>query len=126
MAMEGSGQPYNYSVRVSAPVSEVMQALLSIPRGGNYFDGYQAQQATPSSVHVTRNHVPIWAAVIAIAGFWVCGLGLLALLIRETEVLTATVIGGDPETRVDVSGIATPIVARAVGLAYDRFSPSQA
>jgi hypothetical protein len=126
MAMEGSGQPFNYSVQVSAPAGEVMQTLLSIPRGGNYFDGYQVQQATPNSVHIMRNHVPMWAAIIAVCFFWTCGMGLLALLVRETEVLTVTVIGGDAETRVNVSGIATHVVARAVSLAYDRFSPGQA
>ena len=124
-SLEGAGQPFHYSVRVSAPPGEVMQALLSIPRGGNYFDGYQVQQATPSSVHVTRNHVPMWAAIVAICGFWACGLGLLALLIRETEALAVTVLEDGAGTQVTVSGAATPLVAQAVALAYGRFSPTQ-
>ena len=124
--MEGSGQPFNYSVQMSAPVGEVMQTLLSIPRGGNYFDGYLVQQATSNSVHVTRTHVPMWAAIVAGTCFWMCGIPLLALLLRETEVLTMSVIGGDAGSRVTVSGVATQVVARAVSLSYDRFSPGQA
>ena len=126
MAMVAAGQPFNYSVRMSAPTGEVMQMLRSIPQRGNYFDGYQAQQAMSNSVHITRKYVQMWAAVVAGAFFWCCGLGLLALLLRETEVLTVTATGDDGKTQVNVSGIATFAVAQAVMSAYSRFSPSEA
>ena len=126
MALVVTGQPFNYSVRMSAPAGEVMHVLRSIPRSGNYFDGYQVQQATPNSVHITRTYVPMWAAVVAAAFFWCCGLGLLAVLLRETEVLAVTATGDDGKTRLAVSGIATFAVAQAVMSAYGRFSPSEA
>jgi hypothetical protein len=103
MALVATGQPFNYSVRMSAPTGEVMQGLRSIPRSGNYFDGYQVQQALPNSVHITRNYVPMWAAVVAVAFFWCLG-----------------------KTRLNVSGIATLAVAQAVMSAYGRFSPGEA
>jgi hypothetical protein len=126
MALVVTGQPFNYSVRMSAPTGQVMQMLRSIPRSGNYFDGYQVQQAMPNSVHITRNYVPMWAAVVAVVFFWCLGLGLLALLLRETEVLTVTATGDDRKTRLNVSGIATFAVAQAVMSAYDQFSPGEA
>ena len=103
-----------------------MQMLCGIPRSGNYFDGFQAQQAMPNSVHITRSYVPMWAAVVAVAFFWFFGLGLLALLLRETEVLTVTATGEAGKTRLTVSGTATFAVAQAVMSAYGRFSPSEA
>jgi hypothetical protein len=126
MALVATGQPFNYSVRMSAPTGEVMQVLRSIPRSGNYLDGYQVQQAMPNSVHITRNYVPMWALVVAGVFFWCCGLGLLALYLRETEVLAVTATGDDGKTRLNVSGIATFAIAQVVMSAYGRFSPDEA
>ena len=66
--MSSSGQPFTYSVLVPAPPTGVMQSLLSLPAGGNYFDGYEVRQVTWNSLHVTRRYVPMWAIVVAIAG----------------------------------------------------------
>jgi hypothetical protein len=128
MALVVTGQPFNYFVQMSAPTGEVMQMLRSIPQSGNYFDGYQVQQAMPNSVHITRNYVPMWAAIVAGTFFWCCGLGLLALYLRDTEILTLTVTatGDGGKTRLNVSGVATFAIAQAVMSAYGRFSPGEA
>jgi hypothetical protein len=118
--MSGSGQPFSYSVLVPAPPSVAMQSLLGLPQGGNYFDGYEVRQVTGNSLHVTRRFVPVWAIIIAILGVWFFLLGLLALLVRETEVVTITVYGQDEGSYLDFSGVASPQVTRAVNLAIDR------
>jgi hypothetical protein len=118
--MSGSGQPFSYSVLVPAPPTGVMQSLLSLPPGGNYFDGYEVRQVTGNSLHVTRRYVPTWAIVVAIVGAWFFLIGLLALLVRETEVLTVTVYEQDEGSYLDFSGAAAPRVATAVNLAIDR------
>src|ERR1700722_1105155 len=126
MALVATGQPFNYSVRMSAPAGEVMQVLRGIPRSGNYLDGYQVQQAMPNSVHIIRTYVPMWALVVAATFFWCCGLGLFALFLRETEVLAVTATADNGKTRLNVSGIATFAVAQVVMSAYGRFSPDEA
>jgi hypothetical protein len=124
--MSGPGQPFNYSVLVPAPPNGAMQSLLSLPPGGNYFDGYEVRQVTGTSVHITRRYVPVWAIVVAIAGSIFFLLGLLALLVRETEVVTATVYGQEEGSYLDFSGVAAPRVATAVNLAIDRLLNSLA
>jgi len=97
-----------------------MQSLLSLPQGGNYFDGYEVRQTTGNSLHVNRRYVPVWAIIVAILGVWFFLIGLLALLVRETEALTITVYGQDEGSYLDFSGVASPQVAKAVNLAIDR------
>jgi hypothetical protein len=117
--MSSSGKPFTYSVLVPTPPTGVMQSLLSLPAGGNYFDDYEVRQVTWNSLHVTRRYVPVWAIVVAIAGAMIFLIGLLALLVRETEVLTVTVYEQDEGSYLDFSGVAAPRVAAAVNLAID-------
>jgi hypothetical protein len=93
--MPGSGQPFHYSILVPASPAAAMQTFLTLPSSGNYFDGYEVRQVTGSSLHVTRRHVPTWAIAVAIAGSLFFLIGLVALLVRETEVLIVTVSGQD-------------------------------
>jgi len=98
----------------------VMQLLLSVPPSGNYFDGYEVRQVAGNCVHVTRRYVPAWALVVAILGVWFFLLGLPALLVRETEVLTIAVYEQDEGSYLDFSGMADPKIVTAVNLAIDR------
>jgi hypothetical protein len=66
--MSSPGQPVTYSVLVPTSPAGIMQSMLSLPAGGNYFDGYEVRQVTWNSFHVTRRYVPVWAIVVAIAG----------------------------------------------------------
>lgn len=119
-SMSGSGQPFNHSVLVPAPPAAVMHLLLSLPPGGNYFDGYELRQVTGNSVHITRRYVPAWAIVAAIVGAVFFLLGGLVLLVRETEVLTITVYEQDEDSYLEFSGMAAPRIATAANLAVDR------
>ncbi len=68
----------------------ISKSLLGLPPGGNYFDGYEVRQVTANSLHITRRYVPVWAIIVAIVGAFFFLIGLVALLVRETEVLTVT------------------------------------
>jgi len=124
--MSSPGRPFTYSVLVPAPPAVVMQSLLSLPPGGNYFDGYEVRQVTANSFHITRRYVPVWAIVAAVLGVMIFLLGLLALLARETEVLTLTVYEQDEGSYLDFSGVAAPRVSAAVNLAIDHLLTSAA
>jgi hypothetical protein len=97
-----------------------MQSIASMPQYGNYFDGYEIRPAGVSCVHIVRRFVPVWAIVVAIVGFFFMFLGLLVLLVRETEVLAVTVYERDGGSYVDFSGAADPKVASAVNFTVDR------
>jgi hypothetical protein len=118
--MSSSGQPFTYSILVPAPPAGAVQSLLSLPPSGNYFDGYEIRQASGNSLHITRRYVPVWAIVVAIVGAFFFLIGLLALLVRETEVLIVTVYQQEEGSYLDFSGVAAPRVATAVNFAIDR------
>jgi Uncharacterised protein family UPF0547 len=118
--MSSSGQPFTYSILVPASPAGTMQSLLSLPPGGNYFDGYEIRQVSGNSLHITRRYVPVWAIVVAVVGAFFFLIGLLALLVRETEVLTVTVYQQEEGSYLDFSGVAAPRVATAVNFAIDR------
>ena len=97
-----------------------MQSLIGLPPGGNYFDGYEVRQVTANSLHITRRYVPVWAIIVAIVGAFFLLIGLVALLVRETEVLTVTVYQQEEGSYLDFSGVAAPAVSTSVNLAIDR------
>jgi hypothetical protein len=119
-SMSGSGRPFTYSVLVPPSAAVVMQLLLSVPPSGNNFDGYEVRQVAGNCVHVTRRYVPAWALVVAILGVWFFPLGLPALLVRETEVLTVAVYEQDEGSYLGFSGMAEPRIVAAVNVAIDR------
>ena len=98
----------------------VMQSPLGLPPGGNYFDGYEVRQVTANSLHITRRYVPVWVIIVAIVGAFFFLIGLVALLVRETEVLTVTVYQQEEGSYLDFSGVAAPAVSTSVNLAIDR------
>lgn len=118
--MSVSGQPFTYSVLVPSPPGMAMQAFLALPPSGNYFDGYEVRQIAGNSFHVTRRYVPVWAIVLAVIGVFFFLLGLLFLLVRETEVLTVTVYEQKEGSSLDFSGVAAPGVVTAVNITVDR------
>ncbi len=118
--MPGSGQPFHYSILVPASPAAAMQTFLTLPSSGNYFDGYEVRQVTGGSLHITRRYVPTWAIAVAIAGSLFFLVGLVALLVRETEVLIVTVSEQDEGSYLDFSGTATPRITTTINLAIDR------
>jgi hypothetical protein len=99
-------------VLVSEQADVVSQALIAAASG---VPGYTINTAGAGSVIFTRKYSPTWAIVVAVIGVLFFLLGLLALLVKETETLTATVTPVKNGTRVVFSGIATrDIMARVI------------
>ncbi len=62
---------------------------------------------------LTRRYTPTWAIVLAIVGLLLFFVGLLLLLVKETETVTIALTETEVGTRVSISGVATQsMVAR--------------
>ena len=94
------------------------QALYS---SGNYLEDTQVVPIGPTTFRVTRRFVPQWAIVVAVIGVFCFALGLLALLVRDTEELTID-IQPDPEgSRIQASGKAKGAIVMTVQSVLARF-----
>jgi hypothetical protein len=69
--------------------------------------GYQVTSAGGNTLILSRRFTPTWAVIVAVIGILFFLIGLLALLVKETETLTVTLTESDGKTRVSISGVAT-------------------
>lgn len=105
-----AGQPYNTQWVVQERPEAVIQAVTNTAA---MCDGYTFQPTGPSSVVLTRKYWPVWVIIVAIIGAFLCLLGLLALLYKETETMTVTATEGPDGTTVDIAGTgSTELVGR--------------
>lgn len=100
---------YASVVTLPAPPDQVLQAFLTSLAASGAF----VTLSSPNSIVVTRRYTPPWAIVVGIIGIFFFLIGILAFLIKESEVLTLVL---SPElegkhTRVAVSGVATAHIA---------------
>lgn len=102
--MASPGQPFNQTVVVDSSPEEVIQRLLGSTAGTR---DYTFNMAGPNSLVVTRKYIPQWAVIVAIIGVFLFLIGLLALLYKETEVLTVTAAEGPEGTKITMNGMAT-------------------
>ncbi len=116
------GQPLNYAVLVPTSQTVTVQSLLSLRQGGNYFDGYDVRQISANCIQVTRRYTPQWAVVVAIAGSFFFLLGLVVLLVRETETLTINVYQRGEGSHLSVCGRSAPSVAASLNLVIGRLA----
>jgi hypothetical protein len=122
-----AGQIVNDSCLVPEPPHVVSQAVIAATAGAT---DYTVSAPGPGSIVLTRQYRPTWTIVVAIIGFLFFLLGLLALLVKNTEALTLTLTPEEGGTRVVLSGVATPeMVTRlssalggTVGLGRDRYA----
>jgi hypothetical protein len=112
--LAAAGQPFHQSVVLADKPEVLMQGFVSASAGAR---GYTMNSAGNSLV-LTRKYLPTWAIVVAIIGAFVFLIGLLALLIRNTETLTVALAEADGGgTRLTISGLATPeMIARLNGV----------
>jgi hypothetical protein len=82
-----------------------MQLFVSATAGTS---GYTMNSAGTNSLVLTRKYTPTWAIVVAVIGIIVFLIGLLALLVKNTESLTVTLTEVPEGTRVNITGVATP------------------
>jgi hypothetical protein len=106
--MASPGVPYVYNTVVTEHPDLVMQRFVAATAGTRE---YVMAQGGPTTLILTRRYIPTWAVVVAILGLLFFLLGLLALLVRETETLTVTAIYYGQGTQVSISGVATPQMA---------------
>jgi len=103
MAEKGIPLVQVYGVR--QPKETVMQRLVAVTAGT---PGYTVSPSGPNILVFTRKYWPTWVIVVAVLGALFYLLGLLALLYRKTETLTAAVTSeADGTTRVAFSGVAS-------------------
>ena len=98
------GISYVHTVWVTEPPDDVMERMVTGTAG---VPGYTIAVAGPRTLLLTRRFIPGYATFIAVVGFLLFLIGLLALLIKETETLTVS-IASDSEgsaTRVSISGV---------------------
>ncbi len=108
--MPSSGEPFNQTVILQASPEETIQRLLGSTAGTR---DHTFNMAGPNSLVITRRYIPTWAVIAAVVGVLLFLIGLLALLYRETEVLTITATEVPGGTRVTLNGMATAeLVAR--------------
>jgi hypothetical protein len=69
--------------------------------------GFTIAMAGPRSLLLTRRFIPGYAIFLAAVGFLLFLVGLLALLIKETETLSVSIAGASDgsATRVSISGV---------------------
>ena len=96
---------FNTTLQLDEPADAVHARLLAALSSevGNA-SGYQLS-ASPGLIVLTRRYRPTWAIVLAIIGAFVFLLGLLFLLVKNTETLTISVMSrGDAGSTVVVGG----------------------
>lgn len=127
--MADPGQDFSLVATVrSSPVDVAQLIGQSFQSGsGNYFDDNQFAPIGPTTFRVTRRYVPTWAIVVAVIGFFCALIGLLALLVRDTEILMIE-IQEDPEgSKVTVTGKAkgdTVLALQSVLSRFDGYTPT--
>src|SRR4051812_25713841 len=103
--MAAPGGVFNQTEVVPVKSDETMSRLVSAAAGT---PGYSVSAAGPNSLVFVRKYWPTWVIVVAVIGTLFFLIGLLALLIRETETLTITLKDVQGGTQVAISGVASP------------------
>jgi cytochrome bd-type quinol oxidase subunit 2 len=118
--MADPGSPVSYQVLVpksrQVAYSQLMAAAASA--SGNFFDGTQVTSDGGSSLQLERKFLPTWVIVVTIITvITCCGLGLLFLLMRTTEVCQITLQESQGGTVITVNGQLSSAVSNSIGAA---------
>jgi hypothetical protein len=99
-----AGQNHTAVLTTALPPDEVIPTLLAGLTGATECT---VTLAGPSTVVVTRRYTPTWLLFIGACALFFFLLGLLVLLIKNTETLTITVVKEKRGSRLTVSGVAS-------------------
>jgi hypothetical protein len=102
------GLPYVRSFIVEDDPEAVLQRFLTITAGT---PEYTVATAGSGTIILTRRYTPTWAIIVAVVGILLFLLGLLALLVKETETLTITAAASPHGTRVSITGVVSDAMA---------------
>ncbi|HWJ49871.1 MAG TPA: zinc ribbon domain-containing protein [Solirubrobacteraceae bacterium] len=109
-----AGQIVNETRFVPEPPHAVSQAVIAATGG---VPDYVVSAPGPGSIVLTRQYRPTWTIIVAVIGFLFFLIGLLALLVKNTEALTLTLSESDGGTTVTITGVATPEMLTRVNVA---------
>lgn len=109
--MAQPGNAIAHSVTVALPPEVAFERMRS---GLVACPDYEPTYSGPGSLVLTRKFIPTWAIVLAVVGAFLFLLGLLFLLIKETETLNVTVEPAEGGSKVTITGIATDDAMRRI------------
>lgn len=112
--MAAPGQNFNQTNSVAETPEVVSQTLVA---AASNVPQYTVNMAGPGSLVLTRRYTPTWAIVVAVIGILFFLLGLLALLVKDTETLTITLVPSEGGTRVTISGVGSHEMLTRLGSA---------
>jgi hypothetical protein len=104
----GEGQSFNQRVAIARPPEVVMRDFVTAVSG---VSGYSLTTTGPGTIMVSRKYWPWWVIIGTAIGVWFFLIGLLLLLIRETESLTILLRPIPGGTDVQINGAATSEMA---------------
>lgn len=108
------GQPYNQNLFFPERPDLLSQRLISGTAGVR---GYTVSAAPPTTFVFTRRFIPLWAVISAIIGTLLFLIGLLFLLVKQTETFTVVITEAEGGTRVAISGmVSVEMMARLQAL----------
>jgi len=102
--MADPGTDINQVFSVAATPESLAQAFFAAASGSS---GYQVTAAGAGSIVLTRRYTPGWAIAVAIIGALFALLGLLALLVKDTETLAITITPVAGGSRISINGRCT-------------------
>lgn len=106
--MPKTGTPINYAVLFTGTTDTVLESARTQL---GFLPGYTVAWGGPTSMVITRRYTPTWAIVVACVGIFFFLIGLLALLVKNTETLTLTAAPErDGVTRLHVYGTADQLL----------------
>jgi hypothetical protein len=100
--MAAPGQNFNQTSLVAETPEAVSQTLVA---AASNVPQYTVNMAGAGSLVLTRRYTPTWAIVVAVLGVIFYHIGPLALLVKNTETITVTLMAEEGGTRVTISGI---------------------
>ena len=105
MSYFGIGRPFTQTVALPQPPEVAAQQLYMAVTG---LPGTTPVQVGPGVILVTRRYIPTWAIVLAVIGFFFFLLGLLFLLVRNSETCEIRISAAPegPGSIVVINGIA--------------------
>lgn len=109
--MASPGNTMSQQRVVSDSLDSVMSRFVSATAGAS---DYSMNSAGRNTLVLTRQYRPTWAIVLAILGLIFFLIGLLFLLVKNTETLTVTLASEAGGTRVNVTGRATHEMASRI------------